>query len=278
MFIEDDAFITKPGAVDYCFSQIEKGRYDCLGSPRGSCTPDIFERGMERFRKPTIGFDTGPNFWPNFFFCKRSDLLKTDMNFGAHSFKAGDLIPALEYVVGKQPSHGDTFVWGSLQMRGLGLKCGYIEQYKLHPNDFDEEKTGTNCFSQKSAWFHSGNLSGSLHSWLRDNAGMPLGGLKNAAPVDMDVMPEEAKGHGLQDDFERRVVFLIIAWEASQNDYPEIEIFKAKYRQATDLFIKRYGLIPSRIELRKKMYSRLLEPVLKAPTKPFFRGRVPICS
>ena len=91
---------------------------------------------------------------------------------------------------------------------------------------------------------------------------MPIGGSTAAAPVDMNVMPEEAKGHGLQDDFERRVTFLIIAWDVSRDEYKEMSSFKRTYKEAIDLFIKRYGLVPAKIERRKKIYMKLLKPLL----------------
>ncbi len=267
MFIEDDAFILKKGAVDSCFRQIEDGRFDLLGSPRGCCSADLYDRGMKLFGEPKIGFDCGPNFWPNFLFCRRADLLRTDLRFGAHTFKEGDFIPALDYAVEGSSAHGDTFVWGSLQMRGLGLKCGLIEQHKVHPNDFDEHHRRENCFSSHAPWFHSGNLSGSLHSWLRGPDGMPLGGPKSSLAADMSVTPEEAKGHGLQDDFERRVTYLSIAWESAAGDYPSLGAFARRYKQAVDLFVHRYNLRPDMIGRRIKIYKELLAPAL--------RGRAP---
>ncbi|MBI2095448.1 MAG: hypothetical protein HYT89_04725 [Candidatus Omnitrophica bacterium] len=264
MLIEDDAFILKPGRVEACFSQIESGKYDCLGSPRGSCHAKIFERGMEKFGNPAIGFDAGPNFWPNFFFCKKSDLLKTDMNFCGRTFQKGHYIPALDWAVDENSAHSDTFVWGSLQMRALGLKIGYIEQYKMHPNDFDECRSKTNCFSGKAGWLHSGNLSGSLHSWLRTEEGYPLAHVAGAAPVDMNVTPEEAKGHGSQDEFERRAAFLLVAYEAAVlvDDYRAIGWFRDVYKKSIDLLITRFQLNPERFEKRVHMYKKLLAPLL----------------
>lgn len=272
LFLEDDAFILKKGAVDACFSAIENGPYDCLGSPRGSCTMKLFDRGMEKFGKPKIGHDTGPHFWPNFFFCKRADLLKTDLNFGAHVFRVGDTVPALGYRVEETPMDGDTFVWMSLQMRGLGLRCGYIEQHKVHPNDFDEHRRRDNCFNPKAEWFHSGNLSGSLHSWLRGRDGMPIGGPAAAEAMDMSVMPDEAKGHGQQDEFERRVTFLMIAAETSRNDFNDIPVFKQAYRDAIDLLVRRCGLSQGKIWVRKKIYKKLLRPLFRKGI--FGAGRV----
>jgi hypothetical protein len=274
MFIEDDAFIFKSGAVDSAFAWIEEGRFDCVGSPRGSCAMKLFDLGMKKFNNPTIGFDTGPHFWPNFFFCRHSDLMRTDLNFGGFQFPMGHKIPALDYTVDESPMYGDTFVWGSLQLRGLGLRCGYVEQYKIHPNDFDECRSRTNCFDGKAPWFHSGNLSGSLHSWLRGPDGRPIGAPGNAAPVDMDEMPAEAKGHGATDEFERRVTFLEMAHEASGEEFGEIEFFKQKYKEAIQLLIKRYRLSPKKINDRKKMYQKLLKPVLRktAPWSLFYRG------
>lgn|GEM_PF-1704549 len=271
MLIEDDAFIFKRGRVDSCFRSLERREYDFVGSPRGSCHMGIFYRGMEKFGKPTVGFDTGPNFWPNFFFCRRTDLLKTDMNFCGVTFEKGRYIPVLDWTVDEDSAHSDTFVWASLQMRSLGLKAGYVEQYKMHPNDFDECRTRTNCFSGKAGWFHSGNLSGSLHSWLRTEEGYPLATSIGAVPIDMSVTPEEAKGHGMQDEFERRVSFLLIAHEASLNEYSDLGEFRKAYHKGTDLLIRRYLLDRKRIGRRIAMYKRLLSPVLKEPFFPWFR-------
>lgn len=263
LLIEDDAFVLKPGAVDACFSAIEQGAYDCLGSPRGSCTMKLFDLGMEKFEKPAIGYDSGPHFWPNFFFCKKKDLLRTDLNLGAHTFKIGDYIPALDYTVHEPSVNGDTFVWASLQLRGLGLKFGYIEQFKVHPNDFEEYRRRDNCFSKKAMWLHSGSLSGSLHSWLRGRDGKPLGASAAAPAVDMSLMPEEAKGHGMRDEFERRVTFLTIALESSKEDFEDLAFFKKAYREALGLLVSRYGLASQKIDLRKTIYQKRLKPVFK---------------
>lgn len=269
MLIEDDAFIFKRGRVDGCFRSLEKGEYDFMGSPRGSCELKIFYRGMEKFDQPTVGFDTGPNFWPNFFFCRRSDLLKTDMNFCGMTFQKGRYIPVLDWTVDEDNAHSDTFVWASLQMRSLGLKAGYVEQYKMHPNDFDERRTRTNCFSPKAGWLHSGNLSGSLHSWLRTEDGYPLASSPGAVPIDMSVTPDEARGHGMQDEFERRAAFLILAHETSLGEYEDIEDFRRAYRKGIDLLVRRYLLQTDRLERRTRMYKKLLSPFLRKSLFPW---------
>src|SRR3990167_634912 len=95
MFVEDDAFIFKSGQVNKCFERIKSGEVDAVGSKRGSCSLWLYQRASEKWGIDNSGLgDNGPNFWPNFFFAKREDLLKVS-NFGARHWKEGEPVRTL---------------------------------------------------------------------------------------------------------------------------------------------------------------------------------------
>lgn len=162
LFVESDAIILDPTYVDKCFSLIESGEYDYIGSPRMSCHSQISEAARIKWGLDYGGEgDKGPNFWPNFFFCKHTDLLKTDLNFGSRNWKPGEYIDILDHTVqGNEIIGGDTFVWMSIQLRGLKLKYKEIPQYHSSPYDILHAEQGTNLWDGKCPWFHMGSLSG----------------------------------------------------------------------------------------------------------------------
>lgn len=164
MFIEEDAIIFKTGIVEECFKEIEEGNYDALGSPRMSCHPEIAIAAKKKWKLDYTGFgDKGPNYWPNFFFCKVSDLLKTDLDFGAKSWKQGDYIKELDHTVKEKAISGDTFVWISIQLRAMGLKIKEIPQYHCSPYDLQDHQEKKNIFDGECPWFHLGSLAGNFH-------------------------------------------------------------------------------------------------------------------
>lgn len=167
MLLEDDGFIFTPGKVNRHFQQIESDLTDILGSPRGSCGTEIWEASKERYSLDYSGYgDMGPNWWPNFFFCKREDLLKTDLNFGSKSFTAGEYSKELDYTF-KQVNHGDTFVWACMQLRALGLRSQSIPQFHASPYEADEQETKMgNWIGEEPYWLHGGSLSTSWGGYL----------------------------------------------------------------------------------------------------------------
>ena len=135
MLIEDDGFIFKRGIVDLAFSKLESGEFDIVAGKRGSCSFEILKKAQEVYGLDYEGEgDQGPNFWPNFFFCSKELLLKTDRNFSAKAWKRGERIESLGLTIAEEIANGDTFVNTSLQLRRLvpSGRIAYLNQYHGH--------------------------------------------------------------------------------------------------------------------------------------------------
>lgn len=169
MLLEDDGFILSPGKVGQAFSRIESGEVDALGSPRFSCGSEIAESLRVKYNLDYTGVgDKGPTFWPNFFFCKRADLLKTDLNFAPKVFEKRVFYPELDHTMVEEES-GDTFVWMSVQLRALGLKIGEIPQFHSSPFEIEEfERKEGKWAEGKPYWLHGGSLSVGASKYLKD--------------------------------------------------------------------------------------------------------------
>ncbi len=138
MFLEEDGYIFNPGIVSKCFQMIENGETDIVGSPRGSCGEEIWDASKAKYGLDYTGYgDVGPNWWPNFFFCKRTDLLKTDLNFDGVNFPAESYCKELNHIF-KELNSGDTFVWMSIQLRAMGLRSQSIPQHKADPYEIQK--------------------------------------------------------------------------------------------------------------------------------------------
>lgn len=160
VLLEDDNFVVKPGVLDAEFKKIESGEFDALGSPRFSCGMEIAEALKQKYNLDYSGFgDRGPSYWPAFFYCKRSDLLRTDLDFGPHGFEKGVYYPELDHTM-TETEAGDTFVWTSVQLRHMGLKIGEIPQNHSDPFDIDlyEKKEGK-WAGDGPSYIHGGSLS-----------------------------------------------------------------------------------------------------------------------
>lgn len=160
LLLEEDGFIFTPGKVEEMFKRIESGEVDALGSPRMSCGVEIAQALKEKYGLDYSGYgDVGPNYWPNFFFCKREDLLKTDLDFNSKSFDKGVFYPELNHEMG-ETEMGDTFVWASMQLRHLGIRIGDIPQFHASPYEIDEVKEQKrNWMGTVPFWLHAGSLS-----------------------------------------------------------------------------------------------------------------------
>lgn len=163
MLVEEDALIFKSGRVGDCFSRLEQGEFDAIGSGRASCSEIIAQTAEAMHpdaKNAAIGRDGGPNFWPCFFFARADDLReKTDRNFNAKSWEKGEVIKPLG-VTAEETLAADTFGWASIQLRAAGLNFGYINQYHAHPDDIDDYNARRFVFDGQSSWFHIGSLSG----------------------------------------------------------------------------------------------------------------------
>lgn len=231
VLMEDDGYIYRKGVVDECFARIESGECDALGSPRGSCDPELYNIAMMRFNYPS-GFygDVGPNFWPVFFFVKRKDLLRTDQNFASKTFRAGEWVKELGWAPTVDQC-GDTFVWASIQLRAMGLRFCYVPQCKVHPSHNRLQDL------PPFGWMHAGSLSSGWHGRL-------LRG--HYSPDKLSHVHEFL-------DHETRVAFWKMA--ANLEDYEEIAEFKKAYLLGIERLIDHYGLDRGRIAEKVRGFS-----------------------
>lgn len=236
MLLEDDGFMFTPGIVDNYFKLIEGEHYDLVGSPRRSCSQEIWDKSQQKYGIDYSGIgDKGPNFWPNFLFCKRADLLRTDQNFGSVLFKAGEYCKELDYTF-TEDNAGDTFVYASMQLRSLGLRIKEIPQYHSSPGELGEKASMINNWANgRPPYLHGGSLSS---GWSHN------GFLRNAQPV-----VEKA-------DVETRVAF----WQLVVTHTEGLEAYKPKYELGIKHLIEANDLSKYNIQQKYNLYFDLIRP------------------
>lgn len=242
MFIEDDGFIFKANEVKQCFDIIENGIADMVGSKRGSCSQWLYDRASEEWAIDNSGFgDHGPNFWPNFFFAKRKDLLKVS-NFGARFWAEGEFVEPIA-AVAPEDQAGDTFVEGSLQLRAMGLQCWYVSQYHGATDDEPDYMNQTNIWNPLCGWLHVGSLSSGFHGMLKPDYKVDTGHFS----TDQEKL-----------ELERRIVFYQMAVDhaAETKGLPEL---KQEYQTALLKLINGYTLSTSRINRRIARYKEVMQ-------------------
>jgi len=231
VILEDDVYIYKKGMLNKHFAKIENGDCDIVASPRGNCSVELFDFCMKKFGNPNFPLEiNGPHFFPSLFFVKRKDLLRTDLNFDCKKFPKGEYIKELDWTP-LTDQDGDTFIWLSIQLKSLGLKCCYVPQCRMtlylgHEEDIPD-----------FGWVHVGGLcqNGPL---LRGNlAGLP-----------------DMQGASLW-DYENRVVFWTIA--VNLESYDEIEGFKREYLHGIEAFFSRYGMDKNKIAEKVEKYRKV---------------------
>lgn len=238
--IEEDAYAFRKGFIDHYFKMIESGEYDMLGSPRFSCTDGIAQATKDKYNLNYEGDrDCGPNFWPNFVFVKRSDLMRTDLNFASKAWNVGETIPYLDLKCERQEV-GDSFVWMSIQLRGLGLKIKDILQCHASPDESDQKKNGLGKwhYPDEFGWIHVGSLSAGM-TWLLQ---------KNYPTVIIN-------DYALQ-EFETRMAFWMMA--VHLEDYKDIYQLQMDYEGGIVEMTAMLQMKPGRILEKIRMYSDLL--------------------
>lgn len=238
MLLEDDGFIFNHGIVSKCFQKIESDLCDAVGSPRFSCGIEIGEAAKAKYGLDYSGYgDVGPWFWPNFFFCKRSDLLKTDLNFGSKTFLAGEFCPQLNHTF-KEINHADTFGWGAIQMRHNGVRFQSIQQHKADVYEIESKANGVMNWHPTQRpfdWIHGGSLSAGWGGYL--NTSLP------------DVSNDSAK-----QEIESRVAF----WRICSETVEGFEGFKTEYQKGIEHLIQGCDLNRERIAKKISIYRELL--------------------
>lgn len=258
ILIEDDAFIFKQGIVNECFKLIEDDVVDAVGGRRGSCSKEIYDKASEKWGIDNSGMgDTGPNFWPCYFFCKKSDLLKTKRSFGAVSWKQGEKIEELDHVVQEEIVVGDTFVGTSLELRAMGLRFAYKPQYHGSPEDLEHYKQNYNLWDGKAPWTHVGSLSTGVGGVLADKEGRSLSRKNtNAPPYTLkNLMKSKPKTRQEKQEWERRIQWWLTFWQ--EREPGKIEEFAQEYIDAINRIIQRFELNMNDIRKRQRIYKEL---------------------
>ena len=259
MFIEDDGIIFKPNAVVDAFDKIEKGHTDIVVGGRGSAATSLIEAAKTKYNLDYSGYgDKGPHFWPNFFFAKREDLLKTDLNFAGKSWKKGDYIKELDLTIPEDIASGDTFVWGSIQLRAMGLRIQYLPQYHASPNDLEQYERKEWLWDGNCPWFHLGSISSGIFGLLTDDNYKALAFRNDPNIPSASKLPLELTTEGEKLEIERRVMWWSLCYEETKNECQEIEDFGKDYAKAIERIINDFGLDRTRIEKRKTIYKELL--------------------
>lgn len=238
MLLEDDGFCFTSGQISRCFQMIESDLTDALGSPRGSCGKEVWDASQKKYGLDYSGYgDQGPNFWPNFFFCKRKDLLRTDLNFASKTWEAGEYSKELDHTF-KEINHGDTFVWGCVQLRHLGLRFHNIPQFHASPTEPDDKRQGmVNWYQgQVPYWIHGGSLSSGLGGYLSGQV----------PPGKSDMEKRE---------IESRVAF----WQIALDTTGGFVDFKPVYQKGITDLIHNAGLEFSRIQEKVNLYRNLMK-------------------
>lgn len=238
LLLEEDGYIFNPGIVNMWFQQIESDLIDAVGSPRFSCGPEI---GIASQRKYGLNYgaygDVGPNFWPNFFFCKKSDLLRTDMDFGSHTWQAGEYCPKLDHTF-EQINHGDTFVWMCVQLRALGLRFASTSQHHADPYEVEHMKTkeaNWHRLTKPFDWIHAGSLSAGWGGYLSGRV--------------PDVSAEISKL-----EIETRCAF----WKICADVTEGYKDFKQEYLEGIDKLVENAQLSWNRIDEKIAIYRSLM--------------------
>jgi hypothetical protein len=232
MFVEDDSFIYRKGEVNFHFDLIEKGGYDAGGCMRWSCSGELIDRARTIFNLQDFKYGPGGFFWPCFFFAKRKDLDKTNLNFCGHHWDAGENIEALSWIT-PVPIDSDTFVWMSMQMRALGLR-------------FFELPTPNDVTNPAFSWVHTTSLSSPME-YLDCPVSLRKG--KSAYKV----IPTYGADTG---ELEKKMAWMRICLD--KFDYSDIKEFRDVYEKAINKAISRFGAKEENINGFRDAYKNAL--------------------
>ncbi len=236
LLLEDDFFIFKSGIVDSYFKRIESGEVDLLGSPRYA-HGEVADAAKEKFNLDYSGSgDRGFGWWPTGFYCKREDLLKTDLDFGSKEYKAGEYFKELNHTF-KETCYTDTFTWASIQLRALGLKSAEIPQFHASPTEVEdkEQKTMNWINGVTPTYIHGGSLSTSWNGYLSGR------------------LPDVSNENAVR-EIETRCAFWIICSQAIEG----FKGFKADYQMGIENLITEAGLDRDRIYKKRMIYKELM--------------------
>jgi hypothetical protein len=223
LLAEDDFFIFTPGIVDGYFKKIESYEADILGSPRYAYG-EVADAAKALFDLDYSGVgDKGFAWWPAGFYCRRKDLLRTDLNFGSKLYKQGEFYKELNHTFEKD-AHTDTFAWTSIQLRYQGRDGIDIPQYHAMPflKDQPTDIPYIHAGSLSSGW--RGYLSGKIPELVDDSAKQEMETRVAFWKLAFDKTPGFT---GFREEYAKGIMDLILKAEL---DLPRIEAKYVLYR------------------------------------------------
>lgn len=243
--IEDDTVIVKRGQIDKCFRKLETGEADVIGSPRLVCSKQIADACAKKWNLDYSGYgDKGPTFWPNFFFCRKEDLLRTDLHFEPKGWEKGEYIRELD-ITAEEVLSSDVFTWLCIQLRAMGLTFYDVPQYHSWTTDLEDLQNGINLGDDNCPWIHIGSLTMTAEDLLmfvhdpKDYTGTPRSEMEKK-------------------EYERRYAWLLVFLEEAKNCKPELAWLKSKYVHNMNEFIKVFDLSVKHIDALQKVYRRFI--------------------
>ena len=238
VLVEDDSFVYGHGMFDKYFRMIEANAIDVAGSLRGCCSGGIIDRGTQYFELWDPKYAGGNIwFWPCFFFVKRSDLLKTDLNFCGRGWKPGEYIKPLQWTPLSEEC-GDTMVYMSMQLRALKLR------FYDFPNPGD-------VGNPEYQWTHTCSLSSFIESMLTDDNDYPLAFRKIARPYPVI----ETQLIGDVSEYERKFAWMTICLRKFWDEFEEIKEFRDLYKKGMEKYAARFNFNQGRIESLAATFS-----------------------
>lgn len=234
VLLEEDFYIFESGVVDGYFKRIESGEVDLLGSPRYAAG-EVAEAVRVKYNLDYSGMgDKGMSWWPSGFYCKREDLLKTDLDFGSTKFNKGQYYPELDHTF-IEDGLTDTFTWTSIQLRHMGLKSVDIPQYHASPDEIKEKERKELKWVGNPTYIHAGSLSAGWRGYLSG------------------IQPDLSNENAIL-EMETRVSF----WTIASDVIDGFDDFKAKYREGIANLVTQGNLDRDRIASKIKIYKELM--------------------
>ena len=249
LLLEDDAFVRRPGVVDERFGRIERGAVDVIGTARDNTDPPLIARCKELWGEPWIGpsGESGYTLYPCFVFARRSDLYRTDGNFGAAGWRTGEPIPGLGIAAfdwmttdgrPQERMSGDTFTSAGWQLRSLGLRVEGESAYR-------SDAAHTMAAAQDAPWFHVGSLSTGVGCLFLPEVGSGT----DPNLVALIRVPGEIR------DWHKRMAWWTRVWEKWDGGIPG---YHAEYGAALHQAMEDVGAEPDAIAFWRANYDPLV--------------------
>lgn len=152
VFMEDDAFVRRPGVVAKALDLVRTGEVDVIGCPRGGMDPAIGTAAVEKWGECS-GPDgsSGYGLWPAFLFARTIDLRETSQRFESTTWGTGETIPGLGYTV-PSPMTTDT-------MSAVAFELHDRLEVTLTVNHKELDQKRLDAYPFDPPWFHAGGLS-----------------------------------------------------------------------------------------------------------------------